>query len=117
MISPNQSGFRPGDSCINQLLTITHKIYKSSDEGFEVRGVFLDISKAFNKVWSSSKWDNIIAKVPQGSILGSLLFFIYINNLSNDLSVDDTPLFSVVNNIHTSATSQDLDAVTNWAFQ
>ena len=50
LISPNKSGFRPGDSCVNQLLAITHEIYKSSDKGFEVRGVFLDISKAFDKV-------------------------------------------------------------------
>ena len=51
LISPNQSGVKPGDSCINQLLAITHEIYKSFDDGFEVRGVFLDISKAFDKVW------------------------------------------------------------------
>ena len=51
LISPNQSGFKPGDSCINQLLSITHNIYKSFDDGYEVRGVFLDISKAFDKVW------------------------------------------------------------------
>ena len=51
LISPNQSGFRPGDSCVNQLLAIAHEIYKSFDEGFEVRVVFLDISKAFDKVW------------------------------------------------------------------
>ena len=51
LISSNQSGFKPGDSCINQLLSITHKIYKSFDNGFEVRGVFLDISKAFDKAW------------------------------------------------------------------
>ena len=50
LISPNQSGFKPGDSCINQLLSITHDIYKSFDCGYEVRGVFLDISKAFDKV-------------------------------------------------------------------
>ena len=50
LISPNQSGFRSGDSCVNQLFAITHEIYKSFDEGFEVRGVFLDISKAFDKV-------------------------------------------------------------------
>ena len=43
LISPNQSGFRPGDSCVNQLLAITHEIYKSFDEGFEVKGVFLYI--------------------------------------------------------------------------
>ena len=50
LISPNQSGFKPGDSCTNQLTSITHEIYQSSDDGFEVRGVFLDISKTFDKV-------------------------------------------------------------------
>ena len=51
LISPNQSRSRSGDSCVNQLLAITHKIHKSFDEGFKVREVFLDISKAFDKVW------------------------------------------------------------------
>ena len=51
LLAPNQSGFKPGDSCINQLLSITHEIYSSFDDGFEVRCVFLDISKAFDKVW------------------------------------------------------------------
>ena len=51
MISPNQSGFRPGDSCFYQLIAITNEIYKSFDDRLEVRGVFLDISKAFDKVW------------------------------------------------------------------
>ena len=48
LISPNQSGFKL-DSSINQLLAITHEIYKSFDNGFELRGVILDISKAFAK--------------------------------------------------------------------
>ena len=39
-----------GYSCTNQLLSITHEIYESFDEGLEVRNVFLDISKAFGKV-------------------------------------------------------------------
>ena len=51
LISPNQSGFTSGDSCTNQLISITHEIYQFFDDGFEVRGVFLDISKAFDKVW------------------------------------------------------------------
>ena len=51
LILPNQSGVKPGDSCINQLLSITHEIYNSFDEGLEVRSVFLDISKTFDKVW------------------------------------------------------------------
>ena len=54
LISQNQSGFKPGDSCINQLISITHEIYQSFDHGLEVRGVFLDISKAFDKVWHES---------------------------------------------------------------
>ena len=54
VISPNQSGFKPGDSCTNQLISITHQIYQSFDDGFEVRGVVLVISKAFYKVWHNS---------------------------------------------------------------
>ena len=33
LISSNQSGFKPGDSCINQLLFITHEICISLDDG------------------------------------------------------------------------------------
>ena len=51
LISPKQSGFKPGDSCIDQLRSITHEIYEALDAGREVRSVFLDISKAFDKVW------------------------------------------------------------------
>ena len=47
LISQNQSGFKPGNSCINQLISITHEIYQSFNEELEVSGVFLDISKAF----------------------------------------------------------------------
>ena len=59
LISSSQSGFKPGDSCINQLLSITHEIYSSFDEGLEVRSIFLDIAKAF------STWKNVSAGVPQ----------------------------------------------------
>ena len=45
LISANQSGFKPGDSRINQLLSITHNIYKSFDDRYEVRGVFLTFQK------------------------------------------------------------------------
>ena len=40
LISANQSGFKPGHFCINQLLSITPNIYKSFDDGYEVRGCF-----------------------------------------------------------------------------
>ena len=69
LISANQSGFKPGDSCISQLLSITYNIYKSFDDGYEVRGVFLDISKAFDKVWHYG----LIFKLQENGISGNLL--------------------------------------------
>ena len=53
LLNPHQSGFRPGDSCVHQLLSITYDIYKSFDANpsLEVRGIFLDMSKAFDRVW------------------------------------------------------------------
>ena len=69
LISSNQSGFKPGDSCIDQPLSITHEIYKSFDDRFEVRGIFLDITKAFDKVWHKG----IIFKLKQNGISGKLL--------------------------------------------
>ena len=52
LLNPNQSGFRSSDSSIKQLLSITHEILQSFDPTppLEVRSVFLDISKAFDKV-------------------------------------------------------------------
>ena len=58
VISENQSGFKPGDSCINQLLSVTHEIYKSFDDGFDIHGAFLYTSKAFNQVWHKSSYKN-----------------------------------------------------------
>ena len=53
LLNPNQSGFRPFDSCINQLLAITHESFELFDcnPSLKVRSVFLDVSKAFDKVW------------------------------------------------------------------
>ena len=51
LISSDKPHFKSGDSCIIRLLSITHGIYVSFAEGYEDRGVFLDISKAFDKVW------------------------------------------------------------------
>ena len=51
LLSSNQSGFRPLDSCEYQLLSIVHDIYAfDCCPSFEVRRIFLDISKAFDGV-------------------------------------------------------------------
>ena len=63
--------------------------------------------------------------MPQGSILGALFFFIYINDLTEGLATntklftDDTSLFSVVHDTQTSLNdlSKDLEIIITWAFQ
>ena len=69
LISNNQSGFKPGNLCINQLLCITHNIYQSLDDGLRTRSVFLDISKAFDEVWHKV----LLFKLKQNGISGNLL--------------------------------------------
>ena len=74
LITTNQSGFRPGDSCIHQLISITHNIYNSFDcnPSLEVRGVFLDISKAFDRVWHEA----LIYKLKCNGVSGNILCLI-----------------------------------------
>ena len=61
LLCEHQSGFRPSDSCGHQLLSIVHDIYASFDcsSPLDVRGIFLDISTAFDRVWH----DRLIYKV------------------------------------------------------
>ena len=126
-----------------------------------MRGVFLDISKAFDKVWydglifklksygvesellsllknylqnreqrvvlngQTSGWRKINSGFPQGSVLGPLLFLIYINDLPDGIIsmckifADDTSLFSKVLDINKSVTelNTDLEKISQWAYQ
>ena len=158
-----QTGFIPGDSCVAQLLSITNEIYIGFDcnPPYDIRETFLDISKAFDKVWrkglifklrsygvdgsllklmenyltgrqqrvllngQTSSWKNILAGVPQGSLLGLFLVLIYIIDLRNEIEsicklfADDTSLFSKVKDetFSDSQLNNDLNKISKWAFQ
>ena len=163
LITKNQSGFRPGDSTTNQLLYLVNEIHQAFEnpKSLEVRAVFLDISKAFDKVWheglifklkqngvsgsllmyfqnyldnrkqrmvligSCSSHSVVKSGVPQGSVLGPLLFLIYINDLERNIKpnikffADDTMLFSIVKDPTISANNlnHDLGIIQQWAYQ
>ena len=137
-----------------------HDIYANFDQypTLEMRANFLDISKAFDKVWHEgllfklecigisgnllsllesflsngfqqvvlngqcSSWSSVLARVPQGSILGPLLLLIYINDLPKSLQctvklfADDTSLFSTVYepNISASQLESDMKKISHW---
>ena len=63
LITENLCGFKPGDSSINQLLSIIHDIYKFLDDDFKVRDVFLDIPNSFDKLGHKLKQNRISRKL------------------------------------------------------
>ena len=66
LITKKQCGFRPGDSTTNQLIGLVNEIHHAfdSNKSLEVSAIFLDISKAFDKVWH----DGQIFKTRQNGI-------------------------------------------------
>lgn len=161
LLNSKNSGFRHGDSTINQLVSISDKLYRALDNRQEARMVFLDASKAFDKVWhkgllfklkqlglqgtvidwlssyldkrrqrvvingAHSSWAFLEAGVPQGSILGPLLFLVYVNDITEgirsdiNLFADDTSLLEVINDpvISADVLNSDLNRLQQWASQ
>ena len=79
-MKPLQSGFLPDDSCIAQLLTIIHEVHTNFDSNpfFDVRGVLLDISKAFSEVWHKGLLFKLKSCGGEGELLS--LLECYLNN-------------------------------------
>ena len=67
LLNSCQLGFRPNDSCVNQLISITH-IYCAFDKypSLELGGAFLELSKAFDEVWK----EDLLYKLKNNGING-----------------------------------------------
>ena len=157
LLSNKQHGFVSGRSCLTNLLETMEYITKLTDLGVPVDEIFLDFSKAFDKVphqrllfklhkygitgqslsWiesflsdrsqqvkirdSLSKPIKVTSGVPQGSILGPILFLMYINDLpgilstENNVFADDTKLFNKIQYVEdASKLQEDLNKVVEW---
>ena len=104
-----------------------HLLYKL--ECYGIRGQILNWLKDFLSSRKqrvlieghSSDWLGVTSGVPQGSILGPLLFLIYINDLPNavtcnsDLFADDTVLHHLIENVSDCEQLQDdVDSASEW---
>ena len=110
--------------------TVPHRRLLKKLEGYGISGTtlgwiksFLNDRKQLVKVdQAKSKIDSVVSGIPQGSVLGPLLFVIYINDLPDNvlssilLFADDTKIFKEVNSLNDSLVIQrDIDELVRWS--
>ena len=160
LLSKSQSGFIKQDCCSNRLAYLLTNIYEIIENNRQAVVVFLDIKKAFDKVWHEgliyklkmigiegillklltsylnnrkqcvvidgecSTFCDLFAGVPEGGVLSTLLFIIFINDVieyvqsHSSLFADDTSLYtsiSTLNDINLTILQRDLLVIENWA--
>ena len=88
ILTPLQSGFIPGDSTTNQLTFLYNTFCQVLDSGKEVRVVFCNVSKAFDRVWHKS----LPCKLKESGVSGSLSSWLgsYLSNRRQRVTLPST---------------------------
>ena len=68
---------------------------------------------------SYNSWFDMLSGVPQGSVLGPILFLLYVNELpSINMFADDTKVWRVIEtDLDCSALQMDIDVLLKWSDQ
>ena len=71
LLSSTQSGFKPNDYCVNQLISVTHTIFSAfiTYPSLKIHDVFLELSKALDGIWHKG----LLYKVKNSGLNGNPL--------------------------------------------